>query len=252
MEKVKAKKTLKPDFESEVRAALALQTRTVLDVEELVTRLTKAVSNLAPVQAVQKNQLMVALCKAQMEIGALGRESQANGYKYVSSEKMIDVCRKALHKHDLTPLRRHYKTDMERNMVTSYYEVWYKDGADSLDMTGEFPIVASTRNPADKAVAIALTTGMSYWLRDLLLIPRQDDDKSSVAEMDSRREDEAAEASKSSKKEDLVKIEKTIAWAKEHKIKTGDLLGAVGLKSVSQVKAEHLPKMIDYVKSKGG
>ena len=43
-----------------------------------------------------------------------------------------------------------------------------------LDSQFHYPICPGNGRPLDKAVSAALTTGLSYWLRDLLLLPRID------------------------------------------------------------------------------
>jgi len=47
-----------------------------------------------------------------------------------------------------------------------------------MEETLEFPAIVRKGTPHDKAVAAALTTSLSYWLRDVLLLPRMDNEAS--------------------------------------------------------------------------
>ena len=45
------------------------------------------------------------------------------------------------------------------------------------DSSNAFPIIEDKGRPLDKALAGALTTSLAYYLRDLLLIPKQDENQ---------------------------------------------------------------------------
>ena len=126
------------------------------------------------------------LHKAQKGLQAVGKGSSNSyhGYSYTSAEDMLKACRTALLDAGLVCMRRSWRV-MEI-CGTTYVEsdVWiYNTGAKTkegdetaqlLTSTFVYPVCPGNGRPIDKAVSAALTTGLSYWLRDLLLLPRVD------------------------------------------------------------------------------
>lgn len=129
-----------------------------------------------------------ALLEAQRHISRIEKDAtnQHHKYSYVSSEAMILAAREALHLAGLFAFRPDWKIrypsegnqlELEATMVLVHAET----GQRMIDRV-YWPIVPGQGRPMDKAVASALTVSQSYWLRDLLQIPRTDPD----TEMDSR------------------------------------------------------------------
>lgn len=120
-----------------------------------------------------------ALMKAQAAMAGLAEDSYNDyaGFGYVSAEAMIEASRSVLLDNGLVLIRLGYQ-----------YDYFNEDGVGRLDSdfslthveTGQtrvyrapFPYVVGKGKPPDKALATALTTSLSYFLRDLLLIPRK-------------------------------------------------------------------------------
>jgi len=122
-----------------------------------------------------------ALHSAQGLITSVGKDStnQFHKYEYVSAEAMITASSKALGDCGLS-LTRSWTlqfTDTQIPVVLSTFTLTHADGE-----TREFPpcpwfIVEGQGRPIDKALAGALTTSLSYFLRDLLMIPRVDENE---------------------------------------------------------------------------
>ena len=127
-----------------------------------------------------------ALLRARAGLTAVAKKSYNDFHKfsYVSADAMVAACREVLHDAGLV-LTRETSIDLERGIVNSRFALMHPESGQI--MTVDFPWVfaAEKGRPIDKALAGALTTSLNYYLRDLLLIPRQDEN-----EMD-RRDDRA-------------------------------------------------------------
>jgi hypothetical protein len=122
--------------------------------------------------------LFAALLEAQRAIGSVGKDSRNDfhKYRYVSAEAMISACRAALSDGGLTVRRRSWELTSDGLFVVSKFEIAYALTGESTVDTVPWAIVVEKGKPADKALASALTTSLSYWLRDLLLLPREEED----------------------------------------------------------------------------
>jgi hypothetical protein len=126
------------------------------------------------------------LHKAQKGLQAVGKGSNNSyhGYSYTSAEDMLKACRTALLDAGLVCMRRSWRVMEICGTTYVESEVWiYNTGAkpkegdetaQHLTSTFVYPVCPGNGRPIDKAVSAALTTGLSYWLRDLLLLPRVD------------------------------------------------------------------------------
>jgi len=136
--------------------------------------------------------LSAALLAAQRALPSVGKESQfkagSYGYAYTSSETMIAACREVLHGAGLTLRRAGWKFDGTPEgggLVTSQFILTHASTGESVADEVAWVAVPRGQQPIDKAVAGALTASLGYYLRDLLLVPREDEN-----EMD-RRDDSA-------------------------------------------------------------
>lgn len=119
------------------------------------------------------------MAQAQMRNGVAkdARVDYGKGYDYVSAEQMIGAARAALHLAELTVHRAwqyQQATDTNPPMALSTFQVQHSSGARLTFEALPWPIIEQNGRPLDKALAGALTTSMSYFLRDLLLIPKLD------------------------------------------------------------------------------
>ena len=120
------------------------------------------------------------LLKAQQAVEAVEKESRNDfgGYKYASAEDMITASREVLHKHGLLVTRNGWRVVREPDatpLVEAVYILGHKDGHSVVCAT-QYPICVGKGRPEDKSLNASLTTGLSYFLRDLLLIPRCDEE----------------------------------------------------------------------------
>lgn len=125
--------------------------------------------------------LYAALADAQKEIQDAARKDGRNdhhGYNYTTSEEMIALCRSALHKAGLSVFRADWMyTPNDENgpgSVVSRMVLAHPASKALRVYSFSWPAVPGAGRPLDKAIAAALTTSLSYWLRDLLLVPRGD------------------------------------------------------------------------------
>ena len=121
------------------------------------------------------------LLKAQEAVTGVHKASKNDfgGYKYASAEDMITASREVLHKNGLVVTRNGWRVirsdDDSAPLVEAVYVLAHVGGAHVVCAT-QYPICVGKGRPEDKALNASLTTGLSYFLRDLLLIPRCDDE----------------------------------------------------------------------------
>ena len=110
-----------------------------------------------------------SLFKAQISMGSVTKDghNDFSKYDYVTAETMILETRKVLLDAGLVVSAG--SVEIIPNIIQT------SDGNDSRVIVRDWPAVVQKGRPLDKAVAGALTTGLSYTLRDLLLLPRIDD-----------------------------------------------------------------------------
>lgn len=139
--------------------------------------------------------LASALLAAQKALPSVGKDAKNSfhHYSYVSAEAMIGACRDALHGAGLTVRRAGWKFDgsAEGGIVNSTFVMSHGPTGESVSDEIAWICVPEKGRPIDKAMAGALTSSLGYYLRDLLLVPREDE-----SEMD-RRDDTKYEPRKS-------------------------------------------------------
>jgi hypothetical protein len=138
--------------------------------------------------------LASALLAAQKALPSVGKDAKNSfhHYAYTSAEGMISACREALHGAGLTVRRAGWKFDgtPEGGLVHSQFVLAHGPSGESVTDEVTWIAVPEKGRPVDKAFAGALTSSLGYYLRDLLLVPREDE-----SEMD-RRDDRAYEPRK--------------------------------------------------------
>lgn len=108
-------------------------------------------------------------------------------YAYTSAEGMIGACRAALQTGGIAARRVSWRIEGDGMYVVSRMAVVHGFTGEAAESETVWPIVVEKGRPVDKAVASALTTSLSYWLRDLLCLPREDES----GHMDGRNDDRA-------------------------------------------------------------
>ncbi len=126
---------------------------------------------------IKNESLAERLVRAQQSAQAVTKDArnEFHKYDYVSSESIIREAREALHSAGLSVVCVSSNVDRssEAALLIAIYRVQSVSG-EGMDMHYETPIVPDKGRPMDKAVGAARTYSLSYFLRDLLLLPRVD------------------------------------------------------------------------------
>ena len=125
--------------------------------------------------------LAAALVAAQQQAQAVAKSSENtfHRYKYASAEALIAEAREALANHGLAVMPLEWAvvpvTDIAgvASKVVVTYLLLHEAGA-SVTAKCETSILPEKGRPQDKAEATALTYNLGYYLRGLLLLPRED------------------------------------------------------------------------------
>lgn len=153
-----------------------------------------------------KMSLAAQLVQAQSHAQAVAKEStnQFHRYKYASAEALIEEARGALSKAGLALITTawHFEPqaqgqDLSAPGVAGTILVKYMLlGNDAkLEMSAETAVLVEKGRPLDKAQATALTYNLGYFLRGLLLLPREDAEEAVDARDDRPHRQEPPRAS---------------------------------------------------------
>jgi hypothetical protein len=134
------------------------------------------------------------LVAAQMAMARVTKDSRVafgnQRYAYTSAEDMIGACREALLSAGLALVRTWDISHIAEHgaFVVSDFVLCWNGGSHGIAVRVPFPIVSQGGKGDDKALATALTSSLGYFLRDLLLVPKEDDAQQTVRapEMDAR------------------------------------------------------------------
>ena len=143
----------------------------------------------------QKKQadLQMAILAAQRAVHAVSKDSRNahQNYDYASAEAILTEARRCLLDAGLVARRGAwtYVEGAEPKVLMTFH-LAHPESGDSVTEQIEWPAVPGKGRPTDKALAAALTSAWSYWLRDLLLIPRASE------EMDKRDDHDYAPPSR--------------------------------------------------------
>lgn len=136
----------------------------------------------APESPATMKPLYKALVAAQRAAMAVGKDAENtyHKYKYASAEAVIAEARGALNGAGLAltllSWDRHLPAvgDHPHTRIEVHYRLLHEEGV-ALDLSASSYVIPEKGRPADKAEAGALTTNLSYVLRTLLLLPREDE-----------------------------------------------------------------------------
>ena len=125
-----------------------------------------------------KTKLSEALLNAQRSVAGVEKNARNDfaKYDYVSADGMVGQLRNALLDNGLV---------FSRTSWGIVFDLTHVESGETQRYEAAMPIVETKGRPADKAVLGALTTCLSYVLRDLLLVPRVDE-----LEIDNRANDD--------------------------------------------------------------
>lgn len=159
-------------------------------------------------------KLAEALAKARAKCKAAHKDSQNtfHKYKYASAESIIDEAKAALEESGLAlvPLTQEMSVVGQGN--TCVYELrrlltLVHSSGENLPVSIRWPVIPDRGRPLDKAFASAITTSLSYYLRDLLMMPRVDPDD----DMSGREDRDEPESPRPQKQAPPAKAEKPAA-----------------------------------------
>lgn len=121
--------------------------------------------------------LFAALAKAAAAAGAVGKDAvnAHHRYKYASAESILEEARGPLHANGLALVPLSAAIVSDGQVLDLAWLLTHASG-ERLAVTRQWPVVVGNGRPADKAVAAAATTALAYVLRDLLLLPRVDEE----------------------------------------------------------------------------
>lgn len=132
----------------------------------------------------ERDGVYLALLRAQRGIENVGKggTNAFHKYKYTTAEDMIAASRLVLHQNGLLVFRQswsisHGELEHDEATVTMSFKVMHPSSGTFFSADGEWFVVPEKGRPFDKAQAASLTTAFSYFLRDLLLLPRVDEDE---------------------------------------------------------------------------
>lgn len=174
-------------------------------------------------------QLNAALLEAQKSINEIQKEAtnDFNKYKYVSAEAIIKEARRCLTKAGLVVRRGmwwYFPEDTDFNnewgglwRCNMTFHISHPGSGETYSETVEFPVIPGKGRPLDKALAGALTTAQSYFLRDLLLIPRVDEEMDRRDDRDhkpAQQSHQPAQTNKSISNDQVAEIDDLIITTK--------------------------------------
>lgn len=137
---------------------------------------------LAPEPAATMAPIYKALVAAQRAASAVTKDAknQFHGYKYASAEAVIEEARHALNDAGLALTLLGWDRvpvlsgDHQHPRVEVRYRLVHESGV-AVDVSASSYVIPEKGRPPDKAEAGALTTNLSYVLRALLLLPREEE-----------------------------------------------------------------------------
>jgi hypothetical protein len=149
-------------------------------------------------------ELYAAMVQAQRISQAVAKQSTNafHRYKYASAEALIEEGRSALSEAGLALLTTTWAVTpdadgaaMARSSVLRVTYLLVHTSGESLQMTAETSIIPEKGRPQDKAEATALTYNLGYFIRGLLMLPREDESASVDQRRDSPAKSDAFDAS---------------------------------------------------------
>jgi len=130
--------------------------------------------------------LAAALASAIGEVQAVEKDghNRHHGYRYATAESIITEAKRVLSAHNLvlvpigTWVEGWDRTGENRYELRRRFLLLHSSG-ESLPLEVAWPICPEKGRPLDKATAIADTSSLAYLLRDLLMMPRVDEEPDS-------------------------------------------------------------------------
>lgn len=199
------------------------------------------------------SELFTALAKAQAAANGVMKNARNDyaGYDYVSADGMVTQLRQALLANGLMFTRVGW--DVTDTSVVNHFILVHGASGQRFAWDASIPVVETKGRPKDKAVLGAITTALSYTLRDLLLVARVDE-----LEVDNRPNDDMMEQAPQPKPKAnsslLAKVQAEAASREGGDVwVTGCLTRASAIDGIRYKTLEDLPvKYLELMLSNGG
>jgi hypothetical protein len=196
------------------------------------------------VKPLHTKTLYEALLRAQTSLSSVLKDARNSfsNYNYVSSESMILEARAALLKEGLVLRRSSWHFDQGGTIptVSMRFVLAHPESGQMTEDEAQFPVIEKKGTPSDKALAAALTSGLSYYLRDLLLLARSDE------EMDKRNDngdgDEPVYKGTNEQNEFIRKMIAELGIEAKDKMKILQEIKGIPMKEVKFVIGKYRPR----------
>lgn len=125
----------------------------------------------------QRSSIDIALYAAQHSLHAVAkdRRNEFSKYNYVSVDGMVSACRDALHENGLMVSRSSFSIDLATNTLVNRFVLVEPETGASRSYETPWLFFEEKGKPIDKALAGALSSSLNYFLRDLLLVVREEE-----------------------------------------------------------------------------
>ena len=130
--------------------------------------------------------IAAALLEAQRAVPAVGKDATARvrtksggeySYNYASVESMMEACRHALQEAGLSLSLTTYSYNDDCSLVFPEFLLEHPASGESRTYLRPWPVIPGPGQPLDKATGGALSSCWTYALRDLLQVPRPDENE---------------------------------------------------------------------------
>jgi hypothetical protein len=117
------------------------------------------------------------LYQAQVSLTAVAKDkrNEFSKYNYVSVDGMVSACRDALHDQGIMAARVKFEIDRETGVVTNHFQLTCAATGETRVYITPWLFFEEKGKPIDKALAGALSSSLNYFLRDLLLVVREEE-----------------------------------------------------------------------------
>ncbi len=219
----------------------------------------------------QGNGILGRLVSAQKTAQAVAKDSvnRFHNYKYASAEAVIEEARGALtdaglalfvswwlfHEREGASVNSPEKGSPAQccGDVQVHYVLASEDGEERAFPGVTTPVILEVGRPLDKAQATALTYNMAYFLRGLLLLPREEEDASPDRRDDRPRQAPPAPAPRLPTEFAPLQLETKALLAKlgvtEPKAVTAEVLRRTGKRAVLELTVDDLTALVAALKA---
>ena len=155
------------------------------------------------------NSIEAALVAAQANVTAVKKDGKNTfaGWKYATADELIAESKKNFKTAGLAFDRKSDKlVYLEGNpLIESVFNLTHGATKEVTEYTSSWPVIEKKGTPLDKAYAAGLTSSLAYKIRDVLLIPKTNEDDSMDRRDDTQYEPKPKQKWKQEKKQETIK-----------------------------------------------